>query len=611
MKRLVAMAFLGVCVAATAGTRKITVRIPTENLDEFRRVAELAKELGANHVWATQIEPSMWIWDRDRTDPYPNWGLENATVFKFVVPEALKEWLPADYARRNFETLAARGKILRELGLKAQFQGNEPAFFPEEVYRAHPTWRGPRCDQARRARHEYYAPCVDNPEVRALYFEAVKTICTACPFDAFSFLSNDSGGGLCWAEGLYAGENGPARCKGRSIGKRITDFLSIFQEAAKAAGLGDVEANVFHIGQTDEIKTLPLLKPGQSVNNKTLTTQARQVGVGRAGYGDFTFPVWLLPHLVDYARGLQRMAAAKDANLSFTFRSLEDVDAIEFVKRYQGRIAPGEAAAQKALEEFAASRVGAEDAVVLTGIWNDLERIYERVDYMQTGGRIFMLGTVHQRWLTRPFVAFPEELKPEEKDYYRAYQFQAQTEADADDMSDLQANKWLKGYGAANLVQKTVFRLSPIITGAIASAEKLAKRHANEPYGKELKLLELRLRAFRFVIRNMLRAVTFQDLMDRSDRHSPPKPDSPALREQGDARLATINQLVRDEIDDSLELAALIDAAPGRLFDTAPTKAFTSVMHFEPDLSASLRKKAEIMENHRRDFLRFLRSYNR
>ena len=40
------MAFLGVCVAATAGTRKITVRIQTANLDEFRRVAELAKELG-------------------------------------------------------------------------------------------------------------------------------------------------------------------------------------------------------------------------------------------------------------------------------------------------------------------------------------------------------------------------------------------------------------------------------------------------------------------------------------------------------------------------------------------------------------------------------------
>ena len=57
-----------------------------------------------------------------------------------------------------------------------------------------------------------------------------------------------------------------------------------------------------------------------------------------------------------------------------------------------------------------------------------------------------------------------------------------------------------------------------------------------------------------------------------------------------------INKLVWDEIDDSLELAALIDAMPRRIFDMPLTKVFTRVMHFEPDLSASLRKKAEIME---------------
>jgi hypothetical protein len=610
MKKIVAAILLGAS-AAFAGERKITVRIPTENLDEFRRVAELAKELGANHVWATQIEPSMWIWNRDRYDPYPNWNLENATVFKFVVPDKLKKWFPADYAKRNFDTLAARGKILREHGLLAQFQGNEPAFFPEEAYRAHPLWRGPRCDQARRARHEYYAPCMDCAEVREMYSEAVKELCKACPFDSFSFLANDSGGGLCWAEGLYAGENGPARCKGIPMGQRISKFLSIFQDAAMAAGLGSVEANVFHIGPTDEIQSLPSLKPGQSVNNRTMTSRACGVGVGRSGYGDYTFPVWLLPRLVDYARGLQRLAAAGDANLSYTFRSLEDVDAIEFVKRYHGKIAPGEAAAQKALEDFAASRVGKDDAATLAGIWNSIERICERVDYLETGGHAFMLGTVHQRWLTRPFVAFPERLKPEERDYYRAFQFQAQTEDDANDMADLQANKWLKGHGAANLVAKTVRRILPIIDGAIGSASKLATKHASEPYGKELKLLVARLRAYRIVIRNMNRAVSFQDMMDRCDRFSPPKPDSPSIGEQGDRQLAVINQLVRDEIDESLELAALIDSTPGRIFDTAPTKELTSVMHFEPDLSASLRKKAEIMENHRRDFLRLYRPYNR
>ena len=55
----------------------------------------------------------------------------------------------------------------------------------------------------------------------------------------------------------------------------------------------------------------------------------------------------------------------------------------------------------------------------------------------------------------------------------------------------------------------------------------------------------------------------------------------------------------------------MIDTAPGRLFKTAPTKEMTTVMHFEPDLSASLRKRAVIMENHRRDFLRLYRSKNR
>ena len=201
MKTLACWTTAVVATAAVA-EQKITVQVPTADTGEFRRIAHYAKDLGANHVWATQVEPSLWIWNRDRYDPYPNWSFGQATIFKFVIPEEMKDFLPADYAARNLATLKARGEVLRELGLKATFNGMEPAYFPEEAYRAHPAWRGPRCDQARRARTEYYAPCFDNPEVRAMYFKATKTLCEACPFDAFSFLSNDSGGGLCWAEGL-------------------------------------------------------------------------------------------------------------------------------------------------------------------------------------------------------------------------------------------------------------------------------------------------------------------------------------------------------------------------------------------------------------------------
>jgi len=607
-----ALAAVVLAAGAAAGERKFSVSADTANLDEFRAVAKLAKDLGATHVDACQIEPSMWMWNLDRKDPYPNWGLQNPTIFKFVVPKAVEKYFDVDYARRNFKTLSQRAAILKEFGLKATFSGMEPAYFPEQAYLDHPAWRGPRCDQARRARKEYYAPCFDNPEVRAMYFDAVRELCTACPFDAFVFLTNDSGGGLCWAEGLYAGENGPYACRETPIGQRISTYLSVFQDAARAAGLGDIAAGVRHIGDADERQALSYLKPGQSVNNKTATGATRTVGVGTSWYGDLTFPVFLLPRLDVYARGLQCVAAASvDADVSIHFRSAQDRDAIDFVKMFHGKIGKGPAGRAAALQEFAEMRVGVEDAPELCEIWQDIERVVERLCQYQTGGHIFMLGTVHQRWLTRPFVAFPEELKPEEKDYCRAYQFQAQEESDADDLADLQGNKWLKGSSAAGLLRMLSWPTLPLFDKMIASAEKLAGRHAKEPYGRELTLLALRLKAWKCVFRNAVHAVSFQDYMDRADRTHKPVDKSLNILEQGDVQLVSVNQIVRDEIDMSYELANLIDTAPGRIFETASSPEFTSVMQFEPDLASSLRKRARIMETHRRDFLRLYRSMNR
>ena len=608
-----ALAFLVASAAcASAAERKFTLSVPYENLDEFRAVAELAKELGADHVAANAVEPAMWQWDRNRYDPYPNWGFGNPTIFKFVVPDELKAWIPADYARRNLEALRARGKILREFGLKASFSGMEPAWFPEEAYRAHPAWRGPRCDQARRARGEYYAPCFDNAEVRAMYRKAVKELCEACPFDAFVFLSNDSGGGLCWCEGLYPGENGPYACRSVPMGVRISRYLSVFQDGARDAGLGDVDAGVRHIAPKDEIQSLPSLKKGQSINGRSMSGRSVSAGVSIGEYDEPTFPIWGLPRMGVYAKGLQCLrAAGKDTHLSIGFRSLEDRDAIDFVKAYFGKIGPGEAARYRAIEDFAATRVGKADAVALAGVWNAIDKVADLLLHYQTGGHIFMLGTVHQRWLTRPFVAFPEELKPEEKDYYRQFQFQAQSEKHADDMSDLQGNTWLKGYAASFLLSRSCEEADRLLGAAEDTAATLAARHAAEPYGKELKLLKLRLAAYRCVLMNAKHAITFQDIMDRADRVNPPRDKTPRIWDQGDSELVTINQIVRDEIDMSYRLADLIDQAPGRIFYTAPTKELTSVMHFEPDLSASLRKRAVIMENHRRDFLRLYMSKNR
>ena len=116
--------------------RKICLQCETKNLDEYRRLSEFAAEIGVTHVNVGEVEPSLWQWDRNRYDPYPNWGMYHPTLFKFIVPDVLKQYLPVEYAKRNLENLIARVEILREFGLKAAFSGMEPGWLPEEVYQA-------------------------------------------------------------------------------------------------------------------------------------------------------------------------------------------------------------------------------------------------------------------------------------------------------------------------------------------------------------------------------------------------------------------------------------------------------------------------------------------
>ena len=95
---------------------------PAENLDEFRAAAEAAAKLGVTHVYVSELPKSRWQWDMDRTDPYPNWGMMHAALFKVYVPEKLREYLPCDYAEKNLRIVADRCAILKKYGLKAAFQ---------------------------------------------------------------------------------------------------------------------------------------------------------------------------------------------------------------------------------------------------------------------------------------------------------------------------------------------------------------------------------------------------------------------------------------------------------------------------------------------------------
>ena len=62
------------------------------------------------------------------------------------------------------------------------------------------------------------------------------------------------------------------------------------------------------------------------------------------------------------------------------------------------------------LRDVAAGIAGKQNSDQVLNLWVALYEMRKPLDMSKNGGYIFYLGTVMQRWLTRPFVPFPEEL---------------------------------------------------------------------------------------------------------------------------------------------------------------------------------------------------------
>lgn len=621
MEKRAVLAFVAAGLAASAfAARRVSFECDTLDIAEYRAYAKLAKDLGATHLAACQIEPSMWQWNANRHDPYPNWSMHRPSLFKFIVPKALEKYIPKDYAERNLSMLKERVKVLDEFGFKATFTGQEPAYLPEAAYRDHPSWRGPRCDQCARARTEYYAPCLDDPEMRSIYVSAVSEICKVGKFESFDLMSNDSGAGLCWYPYLYAGANGPEHCRtGKSVSQRIVDFMSVFQEGAALAGYGDMRVNLNRYLSDDIVEmTLPKLKPGMKVQNRTLE---RETAVNVVGFPnpfvEQTYPVYAMPRMPALVEQMQRVEADPDGDALISVRSLEEIDTIRLLKAYWGKggIGQGKLSRYAALNAIAATFVGKERSESLVSVWDAIEECYARWGWAETGGHIFLLGTTHQRWLTRPLVCFPEELKPKERDYYREYQFQAREESCADDLVDLQAHRWLHGYGGTFAVSHTAALCRKKIDGAVETVESLVPFASDEESGKYLKGLILKLKLYRAVMVNADNMVAFQHLLNEGKARNDTKIYHEQLRMQDDPGFERCNMVIRREIENTNRIIGLLEESKRlgvRIIRTAERPEFTNVMNLAPvpNLILELKRKIKVTENHRRDVTRIYRQNN-
>ena len=148
----------------------------------------------------------------------------------------------------------------------------------------------------------------------------------------------------------------------------------------------------------------------------------------------------------------------------------------------------------------------------------------------------------------------------------------------------------------------------PKLDNAITIAKELVGKVAPDMKEKMEKLV-LKLRLYRCVIRNAKNVVVFQNILDRTDYSVEPRDTSPSIREQGDIRYVKVSELIRNEVDNTLEMISILKEDINTVINVE--LKFKSVMNYGCDIIDDLKKKITIMENHRRDFERLYKSYNR
>jgi hypothetical protein len=590
--------------------RKLLFSCPTENIREFEDFVVKAKALGATHIFVSDLPKSRWQWEMDSSDPYPNWSMFNASIFKILPPPEIAKYIPAEYWQKNIEILKARAVVLKKHGLKAAFVGGEPGWLPEAVYRDHPDWRGARCEHPRRAKRAYFSPNIDNPEVLKLYREAYHQLCAIIPIESFSFLTDDSGGGICWSEGLYPGANGPAGTKNKPMKDRYVDFMSSIKQGAADAGL-NASVNLFGPIPAFEMDAVcPSLPDGLSIKGRTANGKNNSATVSMGSYyNSSVYPVIGIPQMFKCVKQVSDAFKSSDADITIAFENIQSTELAWLVQQYRQKPYHDYLGQIEALQEVATQLVGKENAPEMVAAWNDIYLAVNSLAPIEGGGPILLLGSVNQRWLTRPLVPFPEELKPEEREYYRKFQFQANSEDEANDYNNLQGYELTRGFSGQYLANQLLGAAKGNIARAASRVEKISQNLTAGKNRTELQLLALRLKTLNCVIENAINTITYAYYLEITDKTKKPD-ETTAWHVPTDWRLKELQVITRAEIDNTYELIRILESASQPVLVQVKDQAQKDVFLFGPDLIGELKRKAETMLNHQMDYNRLYQRHN-
>ena len=600
-------------VYLSTNSKNIESNYVGEELKSFEAYVIKAKEAGATHVDVTfDIPPALWQFDTPG-DPYPVWYTYRPGLMKIFPPKELKPYINLDYAEKVASLLQARCEILHRHGMKGAYFANEPYVLPEAFFRDHPELRGARVDHPNRSRVARFAPCVDVPEVLAMYKESIQLLLARCPeIKVFSFLTSDSGSGFCWSPALYSGQNGNANCQHRPMSERVVGFLETLRNAAKEVGK-HIEVNIhpivprqWMIETFDHPELISAkLSDGLTIGNYK-NADGEQFDSGIYGWGRESFtPVLGLPNPVLRAKQFVRIFQQEKPAGSKLLVSYDDPSTADFnlaLYSFFKKAKPRNTIEMmQVLREFSKSLAGDKEADDLLDIWLALDDIGNDLQVLNFGS-VLEFGPVLDRWINRPLVPVPENLTAEEKDYYRPFIFQAKGEEQANNLIDIQAMRMFEGYGARLLVQRVYEMVIQKLEKAEELTDKLLSQGKKTEAVNKWKALKNRLIVLHSLVRTIDNVVGYQALLDIAhNRNVSPEPN-PVLGTGPSWDRQEIMRIARNEIDNAANLKNILESSPIPLIQGAKIPEYETIRMLGPDLTSQLKKKIDIMNAHWEDY---------
>ncbi|HUU27386.1 MAG TPA: hypothetical protein VM123_06205 [archaeon] len=566
----------------------------------YTSLAARLKPYGEVQVLVSEMADKNWQEIPEGGSPWHEYACYIPGPWVYYPHPKIAPFINAQFVQANRKLLLEKSAILQRLGLFALFESNDAHFLPEAFFQKYPELRGPRVDHPRRSRQEAFSMCLDLPQSREMVEWMMSEIRRNVPLlRAVDEGANDAGQGLCWGEAIYSGPNGPSHCRNLTAGQRVRNLSEAVHRGAVKGG-GDILFywNNVNFWRNELEVVRPLLPPDTYLQRY----DPAFLHVGTRVWGNDPFkgvidPLEIITRMERYHSPGCRFLVTGCSGPYSRYEETPEAMAklLDIVENCIKEPTSSLSQRLEKLKKFAVLWGGEKNSEKVFESLYDMNRAFELKDELAGGYAQYsnLYCGVSMRHLTRPLVIKPENLTKEEEAYFLPYVFNPRENEARMDYIDFHGGRMS---GTGEWEDRGLRRALSMAVRAGRTLQGLE----GAPEGEFLKKMGLSVRMWASEVRSIHNFYHAQLIRDKykdileGPKRIPTKVDN----WDGDPGNLEWNEIMRDELDNTNELIAMLEDGGLELAARAKDPRYEDTFLIGPDLVGQLKKKAKIMREH-------------